>query len=189
MPSRDIHSRDGGKKVRDLLGSFLGTLLLDTPTERPMYLISPWLSDFKLLDNAFGQFKDLFRYQTNFAENPYILFSETLIEISDRLPIHIITWPDEKSIAFADYFKGVKNIRVKFEKAQKDHQKGLLTCLFYFEGSMNFTYSGVYRNNEKITCNAAFDSEGKRKITEAYLEFERIWDNLKSSIGQYNENK
>lgn len=178
MPSRDIHSRDGGKKVRDLLASFFGTLLLDGAYERAMYLISPWLSDFKLLDNAFGQFKDLFRYQTNIAENPYILFSETLIEISDRLPVRIITWHSEKSKAFVDNFKKERHIQVKFEEAKKDHQKGLLSELFYFEGSMNFTYSGVYRNREKITCNASFDSEGKRKIIDAYLEFERIWDNL-----------
>jgi hypothetical protein len=182
MPSRDIHSRDGGKKVRDLLASFFGTLLLIDEYDRPMYLISPWLSDFKLLDNAFGQFKDLFRYKTKFAENPYILFSETLIEVSDRLPIHIITWSDEKSIAFVDNFEKSKQIKVRFEEAQKDHQKGLLSDLFYFEGSMNFTYSGVYKNREKITCNAAYDPEGNRKINEAYLEFERIWDNLNAAI-------
>ena len=178
MPSRDIHSRDGGKKVRDLLSSFFSILLLGAESTRPIYLISPWLSDFKLFDNAFGQFKDLFRYKTNFAEQPYILFSETLIEVSNRLQIHIITWPDDTSKAFVSNFESAKHIRVEFEKEQKDHQKGLLTDLFYFEGSMNFTYSGIYRNNEKITCNAASDSEGKRKITEAYLEFERIWGNL-----------
>ena len=166
-----------------MLGSFFGTLLLGADTERPVYLISPWLSDFKLLDNTFGQFKDLFRYHTNFADNPYILFSEVLIETSDRLPIRIITWPGEKSRTFACNFVEVKNVQVKFENTQKDHQKGLLSDLFYFEGSMNFTYSGVYINREKITCNAAFDSEGNRKINEAYLEFERIWGNLESTSG------
>ena len=178
MSSRDIHSRDGGKKVRDLLTSFFGILLLDGQSKRTIYLISPWLSDFKLLDNTFGKFKDIFRYQTNLAENPYILFSEALIEVSNLLPIRIITWSDEKSKAFVSNFDKKNNIQVKFEDAQKDHQKGLLTDLFYFEGSMNFTYSGVYLRKEKITCNAAFDAEGKRKIAEAYLEFDRIWDNL-----------
>ena len=181
MPCRDIHSRDGGKKVRDLLTSFFGVLLLNIATKRPMYLISPWLSDFKLMDNAFGQFKDLFRYQPNFAENPYILFSEALIEVSYRLPVRIITWPDKKSRAFAGFLDKTKNVQLKFEKTQKDHQKGLLSDLFYFEGSMNFTHSGLYLNREKITCNASYDPEGNRKINEAYLEFERIWDNLESN--------
>ena len=85
---------------------------------------------------------------------------------------------DEKSIIFVNKFKNANNIEIKFEKAQKDHQKGLLSDLFYFEGSMNFTYSGVYLNKEKITCNASYDPEGKRKINEAFLEFERIWDNI-----------
>lgn len=182
MPSRDVHSRDGGKKVRDLLASFFGTLLLRIEYQRPMYLISPWVSDFRLLENAFGQFKDLFRYQTNCAERPYILFSEALIEVSGHLPIRIITWPDDKSKAFADNFQTTKHIQVRFENAQKDHQKGLLSELFYFEGSMNFTYSGIYLNREKITCNTVYDLEGHRKITEAYLEFDRIWANLESSF-------
>ena len=183
MPSRDIHSRDGGKKVRDLLASFFGTLLLGAATERPMYLISPWLSDFKLLDNAFGQFKDLFRNQASFGENPYILFIEVLIAVSYNFPIRIITWPDNKSRTFANKFENARNVKIIFEKAKKDHQKGLLSDLFYFEGSMNFTYSGVYLNKEKITCNAAYDPEGKQKINEAYLEFERIWGNLESTSG------
>lgn len=179
MPSRDIHSRDGGKKVRDLLVSFFGTLLLRDTSERAMYLISPWLSDFRLLDNTFGQFRDIFRYNTNFSDNPYILFSEVLIEASSHFPVRIITWPDNKSRVFATNFAEEINIQVKFEKAQKDHQKSLLSDLFYFEGSMNFTYSGLYINREKITCNAAFDPDGNRKINEAYFEFERIWSNLK----------
>ena len=178
MPSRDIHSRDGGKKVRDLLSSFFVTLLLGANTFRGMYLISPWLSDFKLFDNKFGQFKDLFRKYTGFGENPNILFSEVLIETSESLPINIITWPDNKSKIFAKLFDDVKNVKIKFEKTQKDHQKGLLCDLFYFEGSMNFTYSGVYLNKEKITCNAVYDPDGERKINEAYLEFERIWEKL-----------
>lgn len=177
MSSRDIHSRDGGKVVRDLLASFAVTLVLGD-FKRPVYLISPWITDFKLLENSFGQFKSLFSLQNGISENPYILFSEALAEISNRLSIRIITWPDEKSITFVNKIDSFSNITVKFEDEQKDHQKGLLSELFYFEGSMNFTYSGVYKNKEKITCNIAYDTEGKPKINEAYLEFERIWDNL-----------
>ncbi len=181
MSSRDIHSRDGGTKVRDLLGSFFGILLLDDACSRPLYLISPWLSDFRLLNNRFGQFKDLFSKQIDLADNPYILFSEMLIEVSFRVPVRIITWSDVNSEAFTTKFEGIDRVEVMFEKSQKDHQKGLLTDLFYFEGSMNFTYSGVYKNREKITCNAIYDTDGKIKVSEAYLEFERIWNNLKSS--------
>ena len=178
MSSRDIHSRDGGKTVRDLLASFFVTLMLRNSATQSMYLISPWLSDFKLLDNSFGQFKTLFTLQSSVSENPYILFSEVLVEISSHLPIRIITWPDEKYVEFVKKFDNFPNISVRFEDDKKDHQKGLLTDLFYFEGSMNFTYSGVYRNREKVTCNAAYDAQGKLKINEAYLEFERIWKNL-----------
>ena len=43
---------------------------------------------------------------------------------------------------------------------------------------MNFTYSGIYLNKEKITCNASYYPDGNQKINEAYLEFERIWLNV-----------
>ena len=178
MPSLDIHSRDGGQKARDLLSSFFGILLLKRAGQRPMYLISPWLSDFRLLDNSFGQFGDLFSSNSSLSESPYIHFSDVIREVSAYTPVRIITWPDEKSIAFAKHFDNSTNIEIEFEEAKIDHQKGLLTDSFYFEGSMNFTYRGVYVNSEKITCNASYYKEGKSKINEAYMEFERIWNNL-----------
>ena len=180
MPSRDIFSRDGGKKVRDLLTSFFGVLLLSGSSEKTIYLISPWLSDFRLLDNTFGQYRGLFRQNSNLGENRYILFSQVLIEVSSNIPIRIITWPDEISKAFIKIFFDAENIHIKLEELQVDHQKGLLTPLFYFEGSMNFTYSGVYKNNEKIVCNSNSYPDGRSKVNETYLEFDRIWDNLKS---------
>lgn len=184
MPSRDIHSRDGGIAVRDLLASLLSGLLLDERTQRPVYLISPWLTDFRLLDNSLGQYRDLFRYQASVAEAPSVLFSDVLMEISHRLPVRVITWPGPKSETFAASLADSARIDVVFEDARRDHQKGLLTDLFYLEGSMNFTYSGVYFNKEKITCTAAYDSTGVCRINDTYLEFDRIWSNVKSATAE-----
>ena len=76
MSSRDIYSRDGGRKIRDLLASWFISRLIAPRSDRATYLISPWLSDFKLLDNRLGQFRDLFTYRTGYGANPHILFSE-----------------------------------------------------------------------------------------------------------------
>jgi len=181
MPSRDIHSRDGGKKVRDFLGSLVANLLLAKPGDHPVYLMSPWLSDFLLFENEFGQYKDLFRHHSGFAERTKIMFSESLLEISNFARVRILT-SQRSSIKFGNLFSETKGVEVKFKEDRSgiEHQKGFLSHLFYFEGSMNFTFSGLYRNNEKITCNPNYDSEGKRKIADAYLEFKRIWESVNS---------
>ena len=178
MSSRDIHSRSGGVTVRDLLASFMSTVLINAKDGRPIYLISPWLSDFILFDNTIGQFRDLFVHQTNVTENKYALFSDVLAEVAVYNPIRVITWPDETSLRFVKRIQSKNNISIKIESDKNDHQKGLLCDFFYFEGSMNFTFSGVYRNGEKVTCNSNYYQDGNRKINEAYLEFERIWNNL-----------
>ncbi len=178
MSSRDIHSRSGGVAVRDLLSSFFSVLLLRSTTGRPIYLISPWLSDFILFDNTIRQYRDLFVHQVALADNEFVLFSDVLAEISAHSQIRIITWPDKTSLRFVKRVQNKSNISIKFEDEKRDHQKGLLCDMFYFEGSMNFTYSGVYRNGEKITCNSSNYRDGVDKINEAYLEFDRIWNNL-----------
>ena len=178
MPSRDIHSSDGGKKVRDFLSSMFSTLLLKRDHEKPIYLISPWISDFLIFDNKFSQFQDLFRNQPQVAEELEIKFSDILLELSANHSIRVITSDETSSKTFLDKIDGSNNIEIRKQSPQMDHQKAFLSELFYFEGSMNFTYYGVYRNKEKITCNHAKDSEGRRKITEAYFEYDRSWENL-----------
>jgi hypothetical protein len=61
------------------------------------------------------------------------------------------------------------------------HEKGLLCSVFYLEGSMNFTYSGVYRRDEKITAHTPDTPEGLQKIAAATLEFNRLWETLAGS--------
>ena len=57
----------------------------------------------------------------------------------------------------------------------KLHEKGILTPLFYIEGSMNITFSGVMLNDEKVIFHAGDDLPVRARIQNAYLEFERRW--------------
>lgn len=175
MASRDIWSRSGGLQIRDLLASLLTSRLLAGSTELPLYVCSPYLTDFPLLDNAFGQFVPLFRKRPEFAEKAEILFSETLIELSDRMPVRIIALPGDHAAAFLR--RTVRSeTRVSGRYASElYHEKGLLCAAFYVEGSMNFTYSGVYRRDEKITAHTPDTPEGRQKIAAAELEFQRLW--------------
>jgi hypothetical protein len=185
MGSRDIHSRDGGTKVRDFLGSLLTNLILSKNLEKPIYLISPWLSDFCLLENQFGQFRDLFIRRIEFSENPKIFFSQVLLELSSKVELRIMS-SQVSSKKFLDLFSDEKGVQTKFKLDTNgtEHQKGFLSEKFYFEGSMNFTYSGVYKNKEKITCNSVDYPDGKQKIVNAYLELERTWDHFLNENGE-----
>ena len=58
------------------------------------------------------------------------------------------------------------------------HEKGFLTPIFYFEGSMNITYSGVHINKEKLLYHAGSDSDVARRMSLAYLELDRRWQQL-----------
>jgi len=46
---------------------------------------------------------------------------------------------------------------------------------------MNFTYSGVYNRDEKVTAHTPDSPEGQQKIAAATLEFNRLWEALKDS--------
>ena len=177
MPSRDIHSRDGGYKVKDLLGSLLVAEKIDSGKGNLLYLVSPWVTDFVLLKNNFGQFRDLFTFEQEVGEQPDILFSQMLCELSHTNPIRIVAGNNADSKNFLNKLRGFTNIESRLIPNEKDHQKGMLTKKFYFEGSMNFTFSGIYLKKEKVTCTTSSDKQGMVKVAEAILEFNRIWEN------------
>jgi hypothetical protein len=144
--------------------------------------VSTWVTDFVLLKNSFGQFRDLFTFEQEVGEQPDILFSEMLRELSHTKPIRIVAGDNTDSTIFLNNLKGFPNIEFRRIPNEKDHQKGMLTKRFYFEGSMNFTFSGIYLKKEKVTCTTSLGKQGMVKIAEAFLEFNRIWKNTSQAF-------
>lgn len=179
MASQDIWSRTGSLQVRNLLASLLSSRLLLDSDPSPLYVCAPYLTDFPLFDNAFGQFQPLFRSHPDIGEQGSILFSQALDELSSRMPIRIIGVQGEYATAFlqAVIRNDTPNIAGRYASTLY-HEKGLLCSAFYLEGSMNFTYSGVYRRDEKVSAHSPDTDEGKRKIATATLEFDRLWEKL-----------
>jgi hypothetical protein len=169
-------------QVRDLLASLLSSRLLAEESTDPLYVCSPYLTDFPVFDNALGQFQPLFRRLPEQGERAEIMFSQALIELSSRMPVRLIGVPGEHASAFlrAAVRHDSPNISGRFASGLY-HEKGLLCSSFYLEGSMNFTYSGVYRRDEKITAHTPETETGLQKIAAATLEFNRLWETLASS--------
>lgn len=182
MASRDIWSRAGSLQVRDLLASLLTSRFLAEPSMDPLYVCSPYLTDFPVFDNSFGQFQALFRHRPDFGEKNEVLFSQALIELSNRMPVRLIGVPGPNADAFLRSVvrSEVPNISGRYA-SDLYHEKGLLCRAFYLEGSMNFTYNGVYRRDEKLTSHTPDTDAGLQKIAAATLEFNRLWEARKDS--------
>jgi len=182
MASRDIWSRAGSLQVRDLLASLISARLLAEASSDPLFVCSPFLTDFPLFDNALDQFRPLFCHRPEFGEHPEILFSEALAELSNCMPVRLIGVPGQYADAFLRSTVKFENPNISGRYASDlYHEKGLLCAAFYLEGSMNFTYSGVYRRDEKITAHTPDTAEGQQKIAAATLEFNRLWQTRAAS--------
>lgn len=179
MSSRDIWSKGGSGKVHGLLASLFSALLIREERSTPLYLCSPYLSDFALLDNSFGQYRALFPAHPALSDRATLRLSEVLAAVSHRMPVRVVTIKHPSSNAFLDRLvqNNDGNLAIRIA-SDSYHEKGLLCDDFYVEGSMNFTYSGVFIRDEKITCHTADDELSRRKIDAAFLEFNRLWDRL-----------
>ena len=176
MSSRDIWSHGSGSTLRDLLVSILGCLLLTGKDSHPVYFSSPWMSDFPLFPNHYGEFAALF---PDLSEQAEIRYSQFLVCLSKFRQVRIITVRNTTSNTFFrnPIWEEHHQVEVRFAP-ETYHEKGILAPNFYIEGSMNLTFSGVYIRDEKISFYAvpAIDE----RITRAYLEFDRLWGSLSS---------
>ena len=162
MPNRTIKSNAhaSGQMLSYTLSS-LFALELFAPSPA-IYVVSPWISDFPLLDNAFGQFRALI------PENEgRVRFSAVLNALQAQgTVIHVLTRPTSSQ----DFvFRLHPDIHRKV--APNLHEKSLLTAHFYLRGSLNLTYMGVNRNDEHVEL-----SSDAGDIAQALVNVQLLWE-------------
>lgn len=176
LVSRDIWTHGGGWPLPDLLRSALASLLLLGKQDRPAYFASPWVTDFDLFDNRFGDYSALF---PRIGDQPWVKFSDYLLRLSREMDVRILTTDNPRSEAFLSDLRlrgaGLINSRIGSDGF---HEKGILAPSFYIEGSMNITHHGVRVRGEKVVYHAAAGAGVPQKIAGAYLEFDRHWKTL-----------
>jgi hypothetical protein len=175
MPTMDLWSNAANLELRQLFRSAMTTLLfLDSPS-RPIYICSPWISDFVVFENRFGEFSQL---MPGLEERSVINLSDCLRQLVRLHEVRIISRRTEVTLNFLAT-PGLVQDGVNYFLANDDlHEKGFLTPIFYFEGSMNITYSGVHINKEKLLYHAGSDPEVAKRMSLAYLELDRRWKQL-----------
>ena len=173
LSSRDIWTHGSSFPLTDVLKTCLSSLLFENLLSKELYLASPWITDFELFDNRYEDYSDLF---PEFSDNSKIMLSDYLIKLSKRNKIRIITLNNARSLSFVKKQNIQHSTNIETRRAPDDfHEKGILSEFFYIEGSMNITDAGV-RGGEKIIYHSTKGNKMPNKISEAYLEFNRLWE-------------
>ena len=163
--SRQIftHGPYGMRQLRETLSDLLIGLIL-YPDE--IWLVSPWVSDLDLLDNRAGDWDSI---EPAWGARQ-VRFSEMLATaVASGCSLRLVTKSDEMNQKFYDRLVSGLSSSFEVSKLEKDtlHTKGMLCSSFFLSGSMNFTYSGTHRNDERVEL--TIDAN---KISEAKIEFE-----------------
>lgn len=164
-----LHGPSGDSALKEVLGALLAGLIM-FPDE--LWLVSPWVSDFVLLDNRSGDWDSV---EPAWGAR-YVYFAEMLaLAVESGCTLHMVTNLDEMNRLFHERLTAhLSDSRdLTWRKEETLHTKGLLGSTFFLAGSMNFTYSGAYRNDEHVQLSIDRDM-----IMEARLEFESRYASL-----------
>lgn len=162
--TRTIHTSVGSNKVEiaDLLISLFAIEVYQPSKE--IWLISPFIGDVELLDNTAGRFAKV----APVFEWRMIKMSEILKFLYDNgTELRVVT--KEKNERNQRFIRQMRMLLGnQFEKVmqfgfqtESNHRKGFLTDKFLLEGTMNFTYNGIFSNDEQIRLQT---EESERKI-------------------------
>jgi hypothetical protein len=156
-------SRIRSIQLADCLSS-LFALELFTPSP-VYYVISPWITDFIVMSNGFGQFRALLPERVEHQ----IRFSMLLSALQERgAKIFILTRPDSDD--FLDRLPQSPNFHIR--KSEQLHEKSLVCHSFAFNGSMNLTHTGTHESDEQIQIITE-----RQSVDRAYLAAETRWNN------------
>lgn len=159
-------------EIRELLEAIFVAELV-APSDR-LWLVSPWVSDVVVIDNAAGAYEPL----TMEWGARGLRLSEVLTALLRReTVVTLATRPIPESEAFVDQVsnelavRGGDPSRLRVHRSELLHEKGLLGSGYHLSGSMNFTWNGIELLEEAVLyeTDPAF-------VAQARLDFERRWD-------------
>lgn len=158
-----LHGPLGQRHLREVLSGQMAGLFI---IPELIWLVSPWISDFPVLDNRTGDWDIL---DPSWG-NREISFMELLASaVNKGCPLRLITQNDGQSLSFISQLQNrlLTSADYKYLASGTLHTKGLLTKHFFLRGSMNYTYRGAKINDEVLEL-----TNDGTMISEALLEFE-----------------
>jgi hypothetical protein len=134
-----------------------------------IWWVSPWVTDFDLIDNRMGNWNSL---EPRWGLR-YVRLSEVIIRLIEAgCRFRMVTLPDDRTSMFVGPLSQQFQDTNKFEHLIREelHIKGMLTKDFWLKGSMNFTYRGTHKNDEQLDLIVSPSA-----ITEARMEYDRTY--------------
>ena len=157
-----LHGPLGQRHLREILSAQFSGLILYPEL---IWLISPWMSDFDVIDNRGGQWSFL---DPSWGAR-MISFQELLATaVNNGCPLRIVTRKDTHSVVFIErlLMRLSPDHDMQYLYHENLHAKGLLTKHFFLKGSMNYTWSGANVNDEHLLF-----STNNTVISDALIEF------------------
>ena len=165
FPSRDLSSSKSLEVPGDFLQSIFVLELL--APSRPLWIVSPWISDVEVIDNRGGRFAAL---NPSWPNGPIRLLSVLEAVVDRGGSVMLIANDSRHNDDFERRVKELGRESVRFLRDEDVHSKGIVGNQFSLDGSMNLTFSGVNRNDEHLIYRT--DPED---IAERRLELDQRW--------------
>jgi hypothetical protein len=171
MNSRQVREHS---QLQKIVESFFVSEIC-TPSNE-VWIVSPWISNFNVIDNRQGQFSSVVPTWTP----RYIKLSEVLYTIcSNDTRINISTRSSEKESSNREIITYLQNLKknddlkdlINLKIDESLHEKGILNDSMYLAGSMNLTMSGVSINKEVVEVKIS-----EEFVNEGILEFKKYFE-------------
>jgi len=169
--SRDIatsHTRD---VPREFLQSMFVCELL-TPS-RPLWIVSPWISDVALVENSARQFGAICPgWPATQVRLAHII--EALVDRGGEVAIVVNNDPhNDHFLQRLEILAEANPQALRWRRTPHLHTKGIVSERFCLDGSMNLTHTGVYRNDEHLIYRT-----DPQVVQERRLELQHFWEGL-----------
>ena len=176
---RQIIKRGAAHTIPALLQTVFASELVRP--SRCLWLVSPWVSDIEVLDNRTNAFRHL---EPRWPRGPVRLSDVLATLVSRGTEVHVATRPSLPWLTPRDsgrhnerFLEELQqrvpegtSLHVHREEEENLHTKGLLGDRFLLSGSMNFTFNGVFVNDEHVR----FTTDSV-EVAEVRLAFRVRW--------------
>jgi hypothetical protein len=164
--------RQGARHSRtetvELLQSVFSLELL-CPSDK-LWLVSPWISDIPVIDNR----GDTYKVPEQWGPER-ITLSRVLVALATRgTKVTVVTITDKSNTTFLSSLRdesvrrGVEDrIIIRIDDEEKLHEKALTGADFVIDGSMNFTFNGLFIRRERINFETNSQLVAETRLTLA----------------------
>lgn len=141
----------------------LSELLAPSPE---VWFVSPWISDFVLLDNRSGRFDAI---NPQWQRRNIRLVDYAVQLMTNGTSVVVVSRPDSHNQTFLGRISdratenGLED-RIEVLQRERLHTKGILTAGGVLLGSMNLTYSGLELNDESVYYEISTEAIAKARV-------------------------